>query len=37
MRELSVANKTPVNDLKGPTCRVPIKPIPIGSFLKEKE
>ena len=37
MRELSVANKQPINDLKGPTYRVPIKPIKIGSFLKEDE
>ena len=37
MRELSIANKVPVNSLKGPSYRVPIKPIKIGSFLKEKE
>ena len=37
MRELSAKTKTPVNDMKAPTYRQPIRPIKIGSFLNEEE
>ena len=37
MRELSAKTKIPVNDMKAPTYRQPIRPIKIGSFLNEEE